>query len=263
MKIRGATITTPIARSAVADDKSVSNKPWSSKNTVDMLCPSFTESGSIVTCEPVEGYPLEVTAEEGATITRCGKNFFGGDALADAIVSRGGTKYADTGIATFVSTNIQHRTIPLFAKFKENTQYTFVFYGKLVGSTYEINHFNLRVNYTDGTNYELKGTTPNTDEYVHFTSPAGKTVKGIYVIAYGGRTELKYDQCGVFEGVISLEEFETYKGDTFTPGEAITALPGVNTIYADAGIVTVNGKADPTAIINKLTNAVLAMGSNV
>ena len=60
MKIRGTTITTPIARSAVADDKSVSNKPWSSKNTVDKLCPTFTESGSVVTCEPVEGYPLEV-----------------------------------------------------------------------------------------------------------------------------------------------------------------------------------------------------------
>ena len=62
MKIRGTTITTPIARSAVADDKSVSNKPWSSKNTVDKLCPTFTESGSVVVCEPVEGYPLEVVS---------------------------------------------------------------------------------------------------------------------------------------------------------------------------------------------------------
>lgn len=63
MKIRGTTITTPIARHAVADDSAISRKPWSSKNTVDKLCPSFTESGSIVCCEPVEDYPLEVTVQ--------------------------------------------------------------------------------------------------------------------------------------------------------------------------------------------------------
>lgn len=63
MKIRGTTTTTPIARHAVTDDTAVSKKPWSSKNTVDKLCPSFTESGSVVTCEPVEGYPLEVVSK--------------------------------------------------------------------------------------------------------------------------------------------------------------------------------------------------------
>ena len=33
---------------------------WSSKNTVDKLCPAFTKSGNVVTCSPVEGYPLGV-----------------------------------------------------------------------------------------------------------------------------------------------------------------------------------------------------------
>lgn len=60
MKIRGTTLTTPIARHAIPDDSAVSSKPWSSQNTVDKLCPSFTESGAAVTCEPVDGYPLEV-----------------------------------------------------------------------------------------------------------------------------------------------------------------------------------------------------------
>ena len=31
---------------------------WSSKKTVDTLCPSFSVSGNPVTCHPVEGYPL-------------------------------------------------------------------------------------------------------------------------------------------------------------------------------------------------------------
>ena len=60
MKIRGTTINTPIARHAVPDDTMVSRKPWSSKNTVDKLCPSFTEQGAIVSCEPVESYPLHI-----------------------------------------------------------------------------------------------------------------------------------------------------------------------------------------------------------
>jgi hypothetical protein len=39
-------------------------------------------------------------------------------------------------------------------------------------------------------------------------------------------------------------EFEPYNGGTFNPGDTIPALPGVNTIFADAGKITVAGKAD-------------------
>lgn len=62
MKIRGTTITTPVKPEAVVDDKNICQKPWSSKNTVDKLCPSFTESGAVVQCQPLEGYPLEVVS---------------------------------------------------------------------------------------------------------------------------------------------------------------------------------------------------------
>ena len=79
MKIRGVTTTTPIARHAVTDDTAVSRKPWSSKHTIDTLCPAFIESGAIVSCEPVESYPLEVVSHIGkeassAKLTRLGKN---------------------------------------------------------------------------------------------------------------------------------------------------------------------------------------------
>ena len=67
MKVRGTTITTPMSRSVVTDDAAVSTKPWSSKNTVDKLCPAFTKTGSIVTCAPFEGYPLEVVSHGGWT----------------------------------------------------------------------------------------------------------------------------------------------------------------------------------------------------
>lgn len=47
---------------AVIDDTTVGADAWSSKKTVDTLCPDFTESGSVVRCEPVEGYPLQVVS---------------------------------------------------------------------------------------------------------------------------------------------------------------------------------------------------------
>lgn len=47
-----------------------------------------------------------------------------------------------------------------------------------------------------------------------------------------------------------------------TPQEII-ALPGVNSFYSDTGDTTVTGKADPTAVIEKLTNAIIALGGNI
>ena len=78
------------------DDSSIGEKPWSSKNIVDMLCPPLEESGNPVVCYPVAGYPLGVKAkwepaQEGSgtpspenirsikgrdsvTVERCGEN---------------------------------------------------------------------------------------------------------------------------------------------------------------------------------------------
>lgn len=81
---------------AQVDDSSIGEKPWSSKNIVDMLCPPLEESGNPVVCYPVAGYPLGVKAswepvQEGSgtpspenirpikgrasvTVERCGAN---------------------------------------------------------------------------------------------------------------------------------------------------------------------------------------------
>ncbi len=49
-------------KSITPDDSTVGEKPWSSKNIVDMLCPPLEESGNPVVCYPVAGYPLGVKA---------------------------------------------------------------------------------------------------------------------------------------------------------------------------------------------------------
>ena len=78
------------------DDPAVGADAWSSRNIVDRLCPAFSESGAVATCQPVEGYPLEVishiqpvqagsgdpspdnirpiTGHTAVKLTRCGKN---------------------------------------------------------------------------------------------------------------------------------------------------------------------------------------------
>ena len=59
--------------------------------------------------------------------------------------------------------------------------------------------------------------------------------------------------------VLGLKEPITVQ---LTPQE-ILALLGVNTIYSDTGDTTVTGRADPTAVIEKLTNAIVALGGTV
>lgn len=44
------------------DDSTIGDKPWSSKNIIDMFCPPLEESGNPVVCYPVAGYPLGVKA---------------------------------------------------------------------------------------------------------------------------------------------------------------------------------------------------------
>ena len=69
----------------VINDVAVTDKAWSSKNTVDKLCPSFTESGAVAVCEPVEGYPLNVVSDINSdnpgsiTLYHSGKNLIGFD----------------------------------------------------------------------------------------------------------------------------------------------------------------------------------------
>lgn len=99
--------------SAVAkliNDNSVSPKSvWSSKNIIDKLCPAFTESGAIVTCEPVEGYPLDVVCWQ--------KNLIGVE--ADDLIS--GKWSDDTG--NIIVNEIAYCAIPE-KTIEPNTTYT-------------------------------------------------------------------------------------------------------------------------------------------
>ena len=217
---------------------------WRFRDTIDKCCPSFTESGAIVTCEPVEGYPLTVTAEEGATaITRCGKNLLNED----------WRKYES------YTNNLLTLQLP---------DGNYVFSAETSAPTF----LYLDCYTKDGTRidrlYIFTDSSTNLTQSRAFTVDSTKDE----VWKIRGSTQInlnKIDWIQIETGS-QFTSYEPYQEKAFAVGETIPALRGVNNIFADVGNITVTGKADPTAIIEKLTKAVdeltkatLSMGGNV
>lgn len=84
---------------AKVDDSSIGDKPWSSKHIVDMFCPPLEESGNLVVCYPVAGYPLGVKAswkpmQEGTGTpypAGGGKNLFNPAWMPEKVIAYGVT----------------------------------------------------------------------------------------------------------------------------------------------------------------------------
>lgn len=277
---------------ATINDITVGPDAWSSKQIIDRLCPAFTKSGPAVTCEPVEGYPLAVMSfidpvretgsliTEGAAghttakLTRCGKNLFDGYWEA-------GYVDANTGKNTAHSNSIRTGYIPLkpgvtyYFTLKSGGNYypvtydknkTFVRYMGLKAASFVFtageNEQYLRLaQYNDPNVYEKvqlevgsAGTAYEPYRGEEFTVDLGQTVCGG---SYNWRT-----------GVLTVThgedgtELETPATVQLTPGK-IPALSGENTLYSDTGDTTVTGKADPTSVIKRLTNAIIALGGNI
>lgn len=89
------------------DDSTIGEKPWSSKNIVDMLCPPLEESGNPVVCYPVAGYPLGIKAkwepvQEGSGTpypAGGGKNLWG-DLIQNTFISQQGLSSGYPGTKT-------------------------------------------------------------------------------------------------------------------------------------------------------------------
>ena len=240
------------------DDSKVGSLPWSSKNTVDKLCPSFSESGSAVRCEPVEGYPLNVTThlpEEGAesiTLTQCGKNLFDCEAytFANKII------YYNTGSANNSSGySAVEAYIPI---------------GHLKGQTITLNHpasekdvnTNGGLCFYDADKKAISGSNkhthivPENAEYMRFSIPRD----------YANGTQIQIelgDSVTEFEPYREPVQYTAVAASAIHAWSGVKAIAGVNTIWSSVGTTSVEGKSDPVAIIEKLTNAIISLGSNV
>jgi hypothetical protein len=169
-------------------------------------------------------YELRHAAVTGLKTT--GKNIFGGEAFADKIMDNvvGATKDTAAGTVTFASTRVSG--VGFFDSFKENTQYTIIFYGR--NSSDRSRTANIRVSYTDGsTSDNINFDSSGADSFAVVTSKAGKTIQRIYGSNQSSNTILYYDKCGIFEGVLTAEDFEPYVENlAMTIPESVQTLAG-------------------------------------
>jgi len=222
------------------------------ERAAERLCPAFSGSGGVVQCEPVEGYPLQVTTQlpegtETVTLTHCGKNLFD----KDRYLFEGGYVSCNSG-AVFETTNYC-RTVDYIPVSHLRGQ-TITLNKEPGGSKPGMAFYDADKVYISGG----KGaalTVPDNAVYMCFSVP----------IAYIDGDEIQ------IEIGKTATEFEPYRGQTYTATPSagsqdwggIPALPGINTLYCDSGATTVEGPLDPVRIINKLLDRVADLESAV
>lgn len=281
MKIRGNVVGTNQKPEKVVvrttnltdDQKSLIRKNTgavSMKDVADRLCPSFTESGAIVTCEPVEGYPLGVVSEiepvqpEGvpSPTNICPITGHTSATLLhqekEIAVDFGQTVYGGS-----LNWNTGELTVNMVLKLldgKEN--WSDAHYTNVVTLT--------DISVTKGSKV-LSNIFQSVDEQPDTSFRTGK------VYAYASHIQVGYKSVAN-----DLAGFKTFLAEQYSTGtpvqlcytlkdpitiqltpHEIIALSNANTLCCDTGDTTVTGKADPAAIINKLTNAILSLGGNV
>lgn len=179
-----------------------------------------------------------------------GNNMFGGEVLADKIVSEfAGTKKTSAKTVVYESPSTQNKIL-LEDVFKENTPYTIILYGMNYGDYVDAN---IKVSYTDGTNSNaLTFASKGELSYCIFKTNANKTVKAIRGFYGAVSTVLYYEKCGVFEGEVALEDFEPFVGNKPSPNTdyqqeikkvVLTGAKSVNKNFFNAQTV-VKGRLD-------------------
>lgn len=178
---------------------------------------SFTGYAPYENICPIQGW-------SGFNVCKTGANLLGGIALANAVVSSmpSATISTDLNRVNFAANaTVDHAIVgtaddgKIYGfKFKENTQYTFVMtYDKNDGATRAPN---LRVIYTDGTYCDFSYITDaTTKEMTITTTEVGKTVKRFYKRNMSGTTHLYYNESGIFEGVLTAQDFEEWSGNIY------------------------------------------------
>lgn len=233
---------------------------------VDKLCPSFTETGALVTCQPVEGYPLTVTAEEGTTIARFGKNLVDTDVLLNTYLTKDengiyhieGKISAGSGVIYF-NPPIPANT-PVHFKF-----YNFEGYNANSGAL-----LSTSVTFTDGTTESGNWFGVSQSFTNELTFKKQKAIAALQFYRYQPSEDFwcQFSAIQVEIGTTATA-YEPYKSPvTYTADETgkVTGITGsgeVMNLFAGSGEITVTGKVSPAAEIEKLKNAILSLGGNL
>lgn len=162
---------------------------------------------------PLEWEPYSAGTLRSALVTEVesvGENVFGGIALSNRIKEVNPNATVDTSAKTvsYYAGGISDKV--LFTSFKPNTRYTFIWKGYA-----DAKFLNLIVIYTDGTRGDLnKFAESNKVGTIRFVSDASKSIRSLNGIWYDGSTTLYYDECGIFEGDVQIQDFKPYFNHT-------------------------------------------------
>lgn len=192
-----------------------------------------------------------------------GSNKLGGTALSSAILSNvvGSNSYEKGKRIGFPCTNAKGF---VYSDFKPNTEYTFIFYGYNSKNTEK--YSNLALRYTDGKsiltvsgNSSFLFETAGTPSYAIAYSNPSKSVATIRGSYETGTTYLYPDKCGIFEGHVTLEEFQAYQEKTMLeiPAE-IQALPNYGKEFTTIDLINKTYVLSVTDLTPQLTIEVIA-----
>lgn len=133
----------------------------------------------------------------------------------------------------------------LSGNFDENTRYTVILTGYNTGASSSTT--NMRVYYTDGTYDNLSfPSTATSKQTLVFVTASSKTVNYISKAYQSNSTVLYYDECGLFKGVLTEDDFEPYTPTTYALDSDLT-LRGIlkmdadHNVYADGDVYKSDG----------------------
>lgn len=220
--------------SSINDDIISKSFVWSSKNTVDKLCPSIDESGSVVQCTPLEGYPLGVVSVYSGEEPGLLALYHGGKNLFDDVAwfeSNGFTKQSD---GSWQAKQV-NKTCWINTTKKKGTMYLTAI-AKTDATAYDPVPCYFVMYYTDGT-YDVSFVVKDTNGFATLTSETNPNKTVDYIIwTFGGAGD--YYVKGVSISFVD-NEYEPYReGQTFTVD--LTNAPfdgGPNTYDWETGLL--------------------------
>ena len=249
------------------DDTTVTDSaPWSSKHIVDVLCPPLEETGSLVQCYPVAGYPLgckvswEPTQEgsgdpspdnirpikgrDSVTVTRCGKNLLNPSLFQN-------NKHQNFNAATnyYVISNSSNYWISGIQPCSPNT--TYHFNKNVEGGCF----YDEKKNVIGIVGFELTFKTPAKCAYYCVNFSSGGVPYGTPVIAtvsesstytpYTGQTATLTLPRTIYGGTMDAvtgEGQETWKLLALDGTEAWTAVGSGDSLYFRSNLISIGNR---------------------
>lgn len=173
---------------------------------------------------PSPEYPQEIKSIASETneigVKVIGKNLFGGKAFADKIVEIGGTLDEANKTVTILASKIDGKVVYNFPNAQQK-RYTIIVRGHNKSGSEDA--VNLTMRYDDNTNSTF-ATFHNGLKIFH--TEAGKTAASLKGSWYSGTSVFNYDLFGIFEGVLTEDDFEPYVQSASTISTP-NGLPGI------------------------------------